>query len=556
MIGEVLNERYKIEELIKEGSQATLYQAVDLSQGKSCLAELMFFNPNDAVNLPDYLQQLQEFKQHYHPQIPRLQDVFIIEDELFPKLCLITQQIEGQPLYQVLETKGRYSELETVNLMLQLARIAEYLHGLVPPHLHKGIHPENILISKDDKLYLAGHTLLRKDEDGKSYPLNPLPDYTAPEQLRGEPVPQTDLYMIGLTAIEMVSGKHYTQLPSQDIQAHLNISLDFAQVLKKLVQEEPGKRQQSATALKNELMHIKRLVEEKQKDIAVDAPLKKNQMIIPILVGTLALVGLVLFVVKFFNKPPATAQAHQTPAATQAPASQTDPALTAAQTAPTPAAVTATVEAGQAASPASTQAAEEVKVDIYKDFEYKASDLPTGITVTETALETDSKPAETLTAEPTYSGKPQYGKIQLGNGPDQIYSFALDKDKFYVDKNNNEDLADDGPPDSPGSTIDLKLENIPTAGSTQTLPYRLMLAAHDKSVALTGRCYYAGKLKLKDGDFDAVAFESTATNGLFQNDGLWVDLNKNGNFESSEHYQDKGTFTAGKQVVQLVLSYP
>jgi serine/threonine protein kinase len=549
MIGEVINERYKIEELLKEESQKTLYLALDLSQGKSCLVEMLFFNPNDAENIPAYLQQLQELKQQYHPQIPRIQDVFILEDELFPKICLITQQIEGTPLYQMLETKGRYSELETVNLMLQLARIAEYLHGLMPPHIHQGIHPENILIGKEDRLYLSGYTLLRKDADGKAYPLNPLPDYTAPEQLRGEPVPQTDLYMIGLTAIEMVSAKHYAQLPSQDIQAHLNISVDFAQILKKLVQEDPAQRQQSATALKNELMHIKRLVEEKQKDIAVDAPLKKKQMILPILAGVIGVIGIVLFVIKLINRPEVPVQASLTPSASSGQATQAPVAQ--------PSATATTAAPEQVASPGTPDSSipQEVPVDIYKDFEYKASDLPTGITVSETSLATDSKASEKLTAEPSYEDKARYGTISFGNGTDQSYVFAVDKDKIYVDKNNNEDLTDDGPPDSSGSTIDLKLENA-SAGSAQALPYRLVMTAKDKNISISGRCYYAGKLKLQEGEFDAVAIESADANGLFLNDGLWVDLNKNGNFESNEHFQDKGTFSPGKQMVQLKLNYP
>jgi thiol-disulfide isomerase/thioredoxin len=58
------------------------------------------------------------------------------------------------------------------------------------------------------------------------------------------------------------------------------------------------------------------------------------------------------------------------------------------------------------------------------------------------------KPAG-VTKEPTYSGKPQYGMIHIGNGPKSEYVLAVDEPeggefKIYLDKNRNGDLTDDG----------------------------------------------------------------------------------------------------------------
>ncbi|MEZ0371075.1 MAG: serine/threonine protein kinase [Candidatus Sericytochromatia bacterium] len=553
MIGEVLNQRYKLEELLKEEAQATVYLALDLSLGKSCLVRIMSFSPQDSENIPAYLHQLQEIKQHYHPQIPRLQEVFVLEDELWPKLCLIIQQIEAQPLEQVLQEKGRFSELESVGLLLQLTRIAEYLHGLVPPFIHQGINPENILLTPEGRLYLSGYTLIRRDEDQKQYPLNPLPDYLAPEQLRGEPVEATDLYGIGLTAVEMVSGKPYAQLPSQDLHASLNVSTEFATLLKKLVKEDPAQRFQSATALKNELLNLKKLVEVKQQEIAVDAPLKKKQMIIPVIGATLSLIAILLLIVKFVNRPTVPASGAQPPDRQAAALASRSPRQPAPGTSADPAA-----DQSPGAETADGQGMQELSVNIYNDFAYQADDLPAGIAISESPAQTGREPQEKLVAEPAYAGKNiLYGTLALGNGEDRMYSFALDKDQVYFDKNNNEDLSDDGLPASPGNVIAFKLDNLAADGSPLAQPYSLKLTAGDQGgIRFSGRCYYAGKLKIQKEEFDAVAFEAEQANALFKNDGLWVDLNKNGNFEAGEHFPHDGTFTAGKQLVQLKLKYP
>ncbi|MBY0313238.1 MAG: TlpA family protein disulfide reductase [Phycisphaerales bacterium] len=64
---------------------------------------------------------------------------------------------------------------------------------------------------------------------------------------------------------------------------------------------------------------------------------------------------------------------------------------------------------------------------------------------------------ESVKVEPTYSGKPRYGVIPLGNGLPRTFAFALDeadgKDaKIYIDRNGDGDLTNDGTGDWPKKT--------------------------------------------------------------------------------------------------------
>jgi thiol-disulfide isomerase/thioredoxin len=59
------------------------------------------------------------------------------------------------------------------------------------------------------------------------------------------------------------------------------------------------------------------------------------------------------------------------------------------------------------------------------------------------------EPAEDLVSEPDYRGTPYYGTYTIGNGSDNVFTYVIDQFEdngslFYLDLNNNENLADDG----------------------------------------------------------------------------------------------------------------
>ena len=61
-------------------------------------------------------------------------------------------------------------------------------------------------------------------------------------------------------------------------------------------------------------------------------------------------------------------------------------------------------------------------------------------------IQLSDKRSEQLTAEPEYaSDKPRYGTLKLGLGDDPTITLVVDETdaqhKFYVDRNNNEDLT-------------------------------------------------------------------------------------------------------------------
>jgi hypothetical protein len=203
-----------------------------------------------------------------------------------------------------------------------------------------------------------------------------------------------------------------------------------------------------------------------------------------------------------------------------------------------------------------------LSVDIYRDFKYVAAGWPGGLAPGQTnATPLDTRPQERLYAEPRYaSPNVFYGCLRLGNGQDPLISFVLDQLErptwvVWIDRNNNQDLTDDGPPiPHQGSglhlatSFSLEVEVQSRGERPARRPYKIWLWVNELESAPAGPsryvarfyavCHYAGRVELFGETFDAVAFEERGHDALFGGDGIWIDLDRNGKFERPEHFLD------------------
>jgi hypothetical protein len=211
-------------------------------------------------------------------------------------------------------------------------------------------------------------------------------------------------------------------------------------------------------------------------------------------------------------------------------------------------------------------------INIDKDFEY----VPEMCLAVEesSAVGLRFKPYETLTKEPKYSSaNVLYGYFVLGNSEDNKISFAIDnmgneQYVYYVDKNNNEDLTDDGPPGKFGVDVSLDVDVISLTGEKIIRPYKFYFGIRNKNFTdnsitdntvpkLYSKCHYKGQVIIGGEKFDAVAYEYDKHNALYQESGLWVDLNKDGKMDQDkEHFGNGETLTVMGRQYTLGLNYP
>ena len=209
-----------------------------------------------------------------------------------------------------------------------------------------------------------------------------------------------------------------------------------------------------------------------------------------------------------------------------------------------------------------------ISIDIYKNFQYINQGWPYNLSVGQTASEVLTEtPYETLTSEPKYAtDKPLYGFFKLGNGTDNKITYVVDTSKWvvYLDKNNNNDLTDDGAYYSNQGTgkfaalISMDIDIAHVTGQTFKQPYQLWFWLNDQNKPyFYSRCHYMGRISINNATYNAVAFEKEKHDGLYKESGIYIDLNNDAQMdETNEFFADGSSLTIGGASYKIELLYP
>lgn len=164
--------------------------------------------------------------------------------------------IHGHNLEQFVNLRGPVDRVRTVKWMIQVCQILIYLHNLQPPLIHRDIKPANLILRNlDSRLMLLDFGAVKELGTALDTRIG-VEGYSAPEQYRGKPCPQSDIYGIGTTIIFLLTGKtpmQYYRYRSNkfefDIDNIPNLSIALAELLKTACQPEPKDRYQTAEDL-------------------------------------------------------------------------------------------------------------------------------------------------------------------------------------------------------------------------------------------------------------------------------------------------------------------
>ncbi|AFY84388.1 protein kinase domain-containing protein [Oscillatoria acuminata] len=149
-----------------------------------------------------------------HSQIPRLFAYFEENQEFY----LVQEFIEGHPLSAELPLGQRWSETQVKTMLEDVLSILEFVHN--QGVIHRDIKPDNIMRRESDhKLVLIDFGAI-KEVGNQGIPQTGqvsgtvaigTPGYMPTEQGRGKPRPNSDLYALGMIAIQALTG----MLPNQ-----------------------------------------------------------------------------------------------------------------------------------------------------------------------------------------------------------------------------------------------------------------------------------------------------------------------------------------------------
>lgn len=201
----------------------------------------------------DLLETYQALMEVRHPNLAVIYDCVYENGNTY----VLEEYIPGKTLAEILEANGTFAEEETRRIMMELCDGLEVLHCHEPSIIHNDIKASNIMIREDGAIKLFDFDISRTYKEGsyKNTKLMGTYEYAAPEHYGfGQSEPCTDIYSLGVTMHEMLTGK------GLDHEHNVTYQGTLANVIRKCVEIDRKKRYASAALLKADLAKGQRRV--------------------------------------------------------------------------------------------------------------------------------------------------------------------------------------------------------------------------------------------------------------------------------------------------------
>jgi serine/threonine protein kinase len=203
-IGDRLDSKYVVTRRLGEGGFGEVFLADDeaIPDRQVAIKVLLQSPQGDHSNLQWEMQTLAQFN---HPNVVAFYHHFNDAD----RLCLVMEFCPAGSLDDRLVTDGNCGVEQTVEWGVRLCDTLAFVHG--KGIVHHDIKPQNILFAEDGTIKLGDFGVANRNTGTRLY--------MAPEMLLGERVsrtdPRLDVYALGLTLLESMTGDH----PFEDLHA-------------------------------------------------------------------------------------------------------------------------------------------------------------------------------------------------------------------------------------------------------------------------------------------------------------------------------------------------
>lgn len=206
IIGQLLNERYRIKSRIGGGGMANVYLGYDIILKRDVAIKVL--RPEFA-NDPEFIERFDRealaATSLAHPNIVSIYDVGE-EGDIF---YIVMEYVDGETLKDYVKKHGKLSVEETIDIMEQLTSAIQHAHenGLI----HRDIKPQNILIDRSGKIKVTDFGIavaLSATALTQTNSVLGSVHYLSPEQARGGKATKlSDIYSLGIVFYELVTGE-------------------------------------------------------------------------------------------------------------------------------------------------------------------------------------------------------------------------------------------------------------------------------------------------------------------------------------------------------------
>ncbi|AKG22037.1 protein kinase domain-containing protein [Calothrix sp. 336/3] len=264
MIGQLLAGHYKVLEVLGEGGfgQTYIVEDIHLPGKPKCVLKYLKTTSTEPEVLEtarrlfqkeaETLQQLGN-----HDQIPRLYAYFEEKQQFY----LVQEFIDGHTLTKELLPGHCWTEKQVVDMLLEVLNILEFVHhqGVI----HRDIKPDNLIRRASDRKLvlidfgaikqLRSQTVINANGKQNITLIVGTRGYMPSEQIRRLPRPSSDIYALGMMAIQAITGVYPHALQDDPNtgetlwQDRTNISPGLANILTNMTRYHFKERYQTAS---------------------------------------------------------------------------------------------------------------------------------------------------------------------------------------------------------------------------------------------------------------------------------------------------------------------
>ncbi len=278
--GALLNNRYRIVEILGQGGMGSVYRAVDENLGVDVAVKDNLFTTDDYAR--QFRREAVILANLRHPNLPRVTDHFVIDGQ---GQYLVMDYIDGEDLRQRMDRLGLLSEDDVITIGAAICEALTYLSTRNPAIVHRDIKPGNVKITPQGQIYLVDFGLAKILMSGQATTTGAramTPGYSPPEQYgTARTDHRSDVFSLGATLYAALTGsipedalaRAMGQADLTPIREHNpKVSRRLAAAIEKALEVQPDDRFQTAEEFKQALLAARSASRRRNGEYLVSPP--------------------------------------------------------------------------------------------------------------------------------------------------------------------------------------------------------------------------------------------------------------------------------------------
>ena len=212
--GETISERYQVVRFIAKGGMGQVYEVDDLElKSRVALKTIAPARAASPRQIERFRKEIQLSRRVSHPNVCRVFDLGRHKDEKRGEVLFLTMElVAGQTLSAHLREQGPFACEQALPLIRQMVAALAAAHEL--GIVHRDFKPGNVMLLPEGRgpsLKITDFGLATDPESTETLPgthtdVVGTPEYMPPEQFRGQCSTRTDIYALGVTTFQMLTG--------------------------------------------------------------------------------------------------------------------------------------------------------------------------------------------------------------------------------------------------------------------------------------------------------------------------------------------------------------